>query len=244
MNDATRQRMSELVALAAPSWAGEAEIVRSYLAHHRSVAGDVRFLAAQACKETRLLRALPLERRAESLAGASVEDHPEGAPPVKFAEEIKHYRLLAGLVEELTDEPVTLQGLRELPAETRLQALRAPYRAGTPLERAVVNFTEGGGGAIYAVLAELDATPFDRRMAAVFREILDDEVFHGPAEIHNVARYARGDDDWRHAADLVRQICRHRLDMRNEMFGFPLSEARLDEIAAGGIEPWPMPVAY
>ena len=68
MNDAIRQRMSELVALAAPSWAGEAEIVRSYLAHHRSVAGDIRFLASQAWKETRLLRALPLERRAESLA--------------------------------------------------------------------------------------------------------------------------------------------------------------------------------
>jgi len=30
--------------------------------------------------------------------------------------------------------------------------------------------------------------------------------------------------------------------MRNEMFGFPLSAARLDAIVAGGIAPWPMPV--
>ncbi|MEW6269238.1 MAG: hypothetical protein AB1689_08080 [Thermodesulfobacteriota bacterium] len=236
--------MEELVALAAPSWAGEAEIARTYLAHHRSVAGDARFLAAQAWKETRLVRALPPERRAECFATAVVDDHPEGAPPIKFAEEVKHYRLLAGLLEELTGEPVTLDRLRELPAETRLQELRAPYRAGTPLERAVVNFTEGGGGAIYAVLAELGETPFDRRMAAAFREILDDEVFHGPAEIQNVARHASRPDDWRHAADLVRRICRARLDMRNEMFGFPLADARLDEIAAGHIAPWPMPVAY
>jgi hypothetical protein len=30
--------------------------------------------------------------------------------------------------------------------------------------------------------------------------------------------------------------------MRNEMFLRPLSEARIAAIAAGDIEPWPMPV--
>jgi hypothetical protein len=30
--------------------------------------------------------------------------------------------------------------------------------------------------------------------------------------------------------------------MRNEMFGEPLCPARLREIAAGKIEPWPLPL--
>ncbi len=47
----------------------------------------------------------------------------------------------------------------------------------------------------------------------------------------------------RGAQSIVRQVCRQRLSMRNEMFSAPLSEARLDEIAAGKIEPWPMPIA-
>jgi hypothetical protein len=31
--------------------------------------------------------------------------------------------------------------------------------------------------------------------------------------------------------------------MRNEMFSFPLTDGRLDEIASGRIEPWPLPLA-
>jgi hypothetical protein len=235
--------MQELVAVAAPSWAGEAEIVTTYLAAHRSPARDLVWLKAQAWKESRLLRVLPPAERASFLANGTIDAHPEGAPPMKLAEEMKHFRLIVELIEAQTGTTVSIDGLGELPEETRLQALRAPYRRGSAFERAVVNFTEGGGGAIYAVLGGLDGTPIDRRMAAVFREIHDDEVFHGPAEIHMVARHASGDDDWRRAADLVARICRQRLRMRNEMFSFPLPEPRLAEIAAGEIEPWPLPIA-
>jgi hypothetical protein len=239
----TRTRMRDLVAVAAPSWAGEAEIVCSYFATRRTVERDVAWLAAQAWKETRLVRALPAEARSGSLAAGTVEAHPEAVSEVKFAEEVKHFHLLVGLIEMITGARVGIEDLRELPEESRLQALRAPYRAGTPLERAVVDFTEGGGGAIYQVLGGVDGGPLERRMAAVFREIHDDEVFHGPAVIHSIAALARGPDDWSHAADLVGRIGHQRLRMRNEMFSFPLSETRRDEIAAGHIKPWPFPLA-
>ena len=250
MNDeptpSSRARMRALIDVAAPGWAGEAEIVRAYFSSHRTRERDLRFLRAQAWKETRLLRVLPAARRDAAWETGLAPDHPEGAPAGKFAEEIRHFRLLAGLIEELTGAaptPKRLGDLGELPEETRLQELRAPWRAGSPLERAVVDFTEGGGGAIYREIGRLDGTPFDRRMAAAFRAILADEVLHGPAEIRTIAARAAGAADWDHAADLVRRIGRQRLRMRNEMFSFPLSDARLEEIASGGIDPWPMPVA-
>jgi hypothetical protein len=239
-----RARADALVATAAPSWAGEAEIARTYLAAHRTPARDVFFLRAQAWKETRLVRVLPASERATALRGERVADHPEGASAEKLAQELVHFRLLAGLIAELTGSHPTLDDLEELPEETRLQALRAPWRAGSPLERAVVNFTEGGGGAIFRTIAALDGGPFERRMAAAFRAIHDDELDHGPAEIRTVAGLARSASDWRHAADMVRRIGRQRLRMRNEMFSRPLAEQRLDEIAAGRIAPWPMPVAW
>ena len=71
----------------------------------------------------------------------------------------------------------------------------------------------------------------------------DEEVWHGPAEVRAIARHAEGAADWQRAADIVRAICRQRLAMRNEMFCAPLAESRLDAIAAGDIEPWPMPIA-
>lgn len=243
LDEQTRVRMRTLVAVAAPSWAGEAEIVSAYFATRRSRERDLVFLRAQAWKETRLVRALPAARHDAAFASGLANDHPEGAPQKKFREEITHFRLLATLIEELCGAYPTLADLDELPEETRLQALRAPWRAGSPLERAVVNFTEGGGGAIYRAIGALDGGPFERRMATVFRAIHDDEIFHGPAEIRTLARHARDAADWGDAADMVCRIGRQRLRMRNEMFSHPLNEDRLDEIAAGRIAPWPMPVA-
>ena len=242
MSDA-RTRMLDLVAVAAPYWAGEAEIAREYLATRRTPARDLVWLKAQAWKETRLLRGLAPEAQRQYFATGRVADHPEGVEAVrKFAEEMKHFRLIAGLVTELTGTPVTLDDLTELPEETKLQAMRAPYRFGTPFERAVVNFTEGGGGGIYWVLARLQGGATERRIADVFREIHDEEVWHGPAEVRSIARQVTDAADWERAARIVRDLCRQRLAMRNEMFSLPLAESRLDEIAAGHIEPWPMPI--
>jgi hypothetical protein len=235
--------MRRLVDVAAPFWAGEAEIVRAHFARPRTLADDLHWLRAQAYKETRHLRILPPALQDEFLRTGRVAAHPEGPEAAKkFAEEMRHFRLLTDLIAELTGRPVTLADLRELPEETRLQDLRAPYRAGPPLDRAIVDFTEGGGGAMYWVLMRLEGGTFERRAAEVFRIIYDDEVIHGPAEIHTIARHAADPGDWTRAEDAVRAICHQRLHMRNEMFLHPLTAARIGEIAAGKIEPWAMPI--
>jgi hypothetical protein len=238
-----RERAADLVAMASRPWAGEAEIVRTYFARHRTRERDVLWLEAQAFKETLDLRMLPRDLQEEALRTGTVAHHPGGAElQEKLRCEMNHFRLIAELAEELTGRPVTLEGLPHLAEEEKLQRIRAPYRAGNPFERKVVMFTEGGGGAMYLTLAEMDGGDFERKMARNFRVIYEDEVYHGPAMIHDLDRLARGAEDWSFAIDLVGKIGRQRLRMRNEMFSFPLTDERLEEIAAGKIDPWPMPI--
>ncbi len=238
-----RERMIELLDLAAPYWAGEAEIVRAYLDRPRTVEMDLRWLKAQAFKETRHLRILPESVQDEYWKSGTVHEHPDGPEAAeKLAEEMKHFRLIADLIEHLTGAPVGSTGLLELPEETRLQDLRQPYRAGSSFERCVVDFTEGGGGAMYWMLARLDGGDFEHRTAEAFRLIYEDEVLHGPGQIHSLGLLATSAADWEHARDIVRRVCQQRLHMRNEMFSWPLTAERIAEIGAGKIDPWPIPV--
>lgn len=238
------EQMAGLVALATPCWAGEAEIVRTYLAQWRTPERDLHWLKAQAYKETFHVRILPPDLQEEAWRTGGVANHPDGPyKAAQVAEEMSHFRLLADLAAELAGGPIAFEDLPALPEDERLQLLREPHRTGNALERAVVDFTEGGGGAMYVVLSRLDGDDFERRVARAFRIIYRDELLHGPAQIHEVARLAQGPDDWRLAAEIVSKVARQRLNMRNEMFSFPLGAARLDQIAAGEIEPWPMPVA-
>jgi len=243
MNGA-RARMIELVEIAAPFWAGEAEIVRTYLAGPRTVDKDLRWLKAQAFKETRHLRILPQDVQDEYWRTGSLQNHPNGAEEgAKLAEEMKHFRLIAELIEYLAGAPVGIADLLELPEETTLQDLRQPYRDGTDFERCIVDFTEGGGGAMYWVLARVEGGDYEHRTAVAFRLIYNDEVLHGPGQIHTIGRLAKSVADWEHAKDIVGRVCAQRLHMRNEMFSWPVSVERIAAIGAGQIDPWPMPVA-
>ena len=240
-----REQMAHLVDLATPGWAGEAEIVRTYWQMLRTRDRDVLWIGAQAYKETWHLRVLPEALQQEAWETGRVVHHPAGPEEAaKVAVEMTHFRMMAELAAELAGRPIGLDDLPRLAEEEKLQELRAPHRAGSALERAVVDFTEGGGGSMYHFLSRLDGDELERKIARVFRIVHRDEVFHGPAQIHAIGRLAEGPEDWQLAAEIVRKTARQRLRMRNEMFSFPLSEARLEEIADGKIEPWPMPVAF
>lgn len=240
-----RRRMQALADVVSPLWAGEAEITRGYFeGRDRSRESDLFWLRAQAFKETRHLRDLPAPLQQEYWKTGRIAVHPDGERAAEIlAEEMKHFGLLAALIRRLTGREVAPDELHGLEEDRRLQALRADFRrSGGELERAAVTFTEGGGGSMYTVLARLSGSDFDRAIAAAFREIHRDEVIHGPMQIHRIARHARSPDDWERCGRIAAAICRQRLRMRNEMFGRPLSALRLEEIEAGKVEPWPIPI--
>ena len=232
-----------LIDAAAPYWAGEAEIVRTYLAGPRALADELRWLYAQAYKEAYVLLSAPREVRREFARTRDVTTHPDGAEAAERVRvEIAHFRLVADVIRSLWAS-VRIGDLVQFPEDRRLQALRREVAKdhGT-LGRAVVEFTEGGGGAMYAVLAALAGDrPFDAQIATAFATIHHDELGHGPGPVHAVAACVRDARHLETALALVRTISRQRLAMRNEMFGGPLSDARLDAIANGDITPWEVP---
>ncbi len=232
------EKESRALAVAAPYWAGEAEIVRAYLDGLRTIASDLRWLHAQAFKEAYVFLTLPSDvRRRFETTGELV--HPGGpAAAARVATELAHYRLIADVIAALW-APIRVPELVQLPEDRKLQRLRIDLaRDGGDLAKAAAAFTEGGGGAMYAVLAGLDGGPIDRKIADAFAVIHRDELLHGPAEVHAIGRAASTADDWDAAVEMVRAISRQRLLMRNEMFGNPIGIERLEAIARGEIEPW------
>ena len=248
-----RGRAAEVLAVAAPFWAGEAEVVQVYFSRARTVADHLHWLRAQAYKEARLWRdaggagrspgRAPRRRRHD--CAAPPDPGGDGAPPSRgpdeprFAQEMHHFTLLADLIRDVGGGAITPSDVVALPQDRRLQQLRANIRCqGGALERAAVDFTEGGGGAMYWALSRFTGDAFAQRVAAVFAVIYGDEIEHGPAQLAVIARHAENADDWERAKDIVSRLSSQRLRMRNEMFGHPLSPARLRQIGRGEIEPW------
>ncbi|MEO8601951.1 MAG: hypothetical protein ABI629_05190 [bacterium] len=243
--DATQAQMRQFFSAVTPYWAGEAEIVERYFARGRTRASDIAWLTAQAAKECYDFRVLPAALQDEYVRRGRLTTHPDGASGAeRLAVEMGHAHLLIELLEELCGAVVDIRALRPLPEDEKLYALRAIHRSGGgALENAAVDFTEGGGGAMYLALSRRNGDAFERQLAAAFAVIYRDELTHGPMQIHGIARAARDAADWARAAAIVRDISMQRLHMRNEMFGWPLSAARLAAIGDGAIEPWPVPIA-
>jgi hypothetical protein len=228
-----------VVAAAAHWWAGEAEVVRAFCSVPRTPADHLGWLRAQAYKEWVPLLTLPEETRA-----ALLRDGVAAGVTGMLADEWKHFRLLAALIEDLTSMPVVPSALAALPEDRRLQELRGDMRSRHgALGAACAAFTEGGGGAMYAELGRLDGGPFEQRVAEIFRVIHRDEITHGPAQLTAIAAAVHVQDDLDTACAIVGSISRQRLSMRNEMFGQPLTPARCAAIAAGRITPWRLPTS-
>ena len=240
---ASAERKRWLASCLAPWWAGEAEVARAHFARGLPLAGQLGWLRAQAYKEARVVRELPPGPRATLVRTGRLSDGDrDPCARRKIEQEFAHFSLLAALLRDFAGERFGVEDRVDLPADRRLQDARARHRRRGGLEAAVAELTEGGGGALYVELARLDGDDFRRRVAAAFRVIGRDELDHGPAAIHAVAHAARDDQDWERAGRIVEALSRQRLLMRNEMFGEPLGPARLREIAAGEIEPWPFPI--
>ena len=74
------------------------------------------------------------------------------------------------------------------------------------------------------------------KIAAACKNVYDDEVDHAAHGADDLNAVAKSQEDWELAKQMVTEISMQRLYMRNEEFGFPLSNERLQEIAQGEVE--------
>lgn len=248
---AVNENLRRLVALAAPYWAGEAEVVWTY------------FQSPQRNKETDLLW---LRRQCfKEIWGSGVGDKKKGLfkGPVAYLSEVFpkidrevdrhevldviddlrteffHYCLFADIYDFLSGEKLDPQQLSGWATDDELARIRYEYREQRGrLGYFAVRFTEGGYCSMYAAGMRLAGSgELNSRIAKACEQVYTDEIGHMRSGFVGLSRQDLSPADWDEIAAMTRKILLQRIHMRNEQFSYPLSAERIRAIAAGDIHP-------
>lgn len=242
--------------------AGEAEVVRIFFSRPRAREEYLDMVLRQIGREVQIAHWLPkagpmgeqLERGVGRWELYETLEH--------MADEIKHYALLADIAEWLAGRTLSAEELRQYEvnafwdpevAEKYLHNPLLPEAAKmvdvtrqllTDYELAVwkgiVQLSEGGGGGAFIEASRAQADEFQRRFAASMGEIIEDELRHGADHIEEfVEAHIHTEDDLDRAARALTAVMAQHLRVRNEIYGYPLSEERLVAIGRGEIGPPP-----
>jgi hypothetical protein len=254
---ALNRNVEKLIALSAPLWAGEAEVVRTYWdSPVRSLATDLIWLRRQASKEfngsgigehrnmgvfmgplTRLFEAFPK-------IDSGVSRHEVLGVIEMLHDEFSHYCAFADTHDAIRDEatpPLDPHKIETWEADQDLTRLRHAHNAehGALGVRAS-KFTEGGYCTLFREGMRLAGRGgADELIAQACAKIYEDEFQHMLGGILGLDREGWSDADFATMGELVVAQLRQRILMRNAEFGFPLSEARIEAIYGGEIEPEP-----
>lgn len=243
--------LKRLVDLAAPYWAGEAEVVWTY------------FQSPQRTKETDLLW---LRRQCfKEIWGSGVGDKKKGlfqGPAAYLSEvfhkidkevdrhavldviddlrtEFFHYCLFADIYDSLSGEKLDPSQLTGWETDHELARIRYEYREQRgKLGYFAVRFTEGGYCSMYAAGMRLTGMgDLNNRIATACEHVYRDEIGHMRSGFIGLAQQELLPPEWEEIAAMTRKILLQRIHMRNEQFSYPLSLERINAIERGDITP-------
>ncbi|MGR8920650.1 MAG: hypothetical protein ACU85V_13620, partial [Gammaproteobacteria bacterium] len=249
-------RLRALLDAAAPLWAGEAEVVRSYFEWpRRTRETDMLWLRRQCRKE--FWDSVHFVDDESGLVLGPLESLRAGLPRLErgfgrhealdlaesLCDELRHYVLFADVYDLLrgpADPPLDVHAARtadEWPENRALGELRQAHRAAHgALAARVCRFTEGGYCTLYREgLKRAGKGPIDDALAHACRRVYDDEVDHMTKGIAGLDAAGLTAADWTLFTELTRAQLAARIHMRNAQFSHPLSAARIAEILDGAI---------
>ncbi len=248
---AVNPNLKRLVDLAAPYWAGEAEVVWTY------------FQSPQRTKETDLLW---LRRQCfKEIWGSGVGDKKKGLfqGPVAYLSEVFpkidkevdrhvvldviddlrteffHYCLFADIYDSLSGEKLDPAQLTGWETDDELARMRYEYREQRgKLGYFAVRFTEGGYCSMYAAGMRLAGMgDLNNRIAGACEHVYQDEIGHMRSGFIGLAQQELSPPEWEEIAAMTKKILLQRIHMRNEQFSYPLSLERINAIERGDIRP-------
>lgn len=256
-----RRAVRELREMVAKYGAGEAEIAQAYFGRPRTPEQDAIWMTHQAARELGRVFQITEEinRSLGSLERAGSRQELAELFQ-KTIEELNHFNLVADLLERVTGKPVDFKEIRRYdlfapdPMAPNNQAnvkLAQTYRdidkriaeLGNPAWSPLVQdqgLLEGGGNGLFYAASRLRGGELEERIADAMRVTLEDEVDHGPSHLAGLEQLVKTEEDLVQVKKLIRLLGEARLHFRNEEFGYPLSEQRLQEIMAGNIKPLPI----
>jgi len=242
-------RLDELVAVASPYWAGEYEVVSTFFSRPHPKQEHVSWIRAQAWKEfwgtlDGNTESIPMRSLKELMDSYhNLEDrearHRFLHTAQEMYEEFHHYAMLADILDDLEGRHVRPEELTQCDEDAKLTEMRAHIaRTEGDLGAFVNKFSEGGGSSMYRAGMEINGGELEQRMATAFSVIFTDEIDHMQKGADGLRRVVKTPEQWDKVKRLTREVARQRVRMRNDMFGHPLSEERLQEIDEGKIEPF------
>ncbi len=250
-------QLHRLIETAAPLFAGEAEVVRTYWdSPVRTIETDLRWLELQVFKEFKgsgvgdfdnrgvivgpLTETLELLPRMDVEAGVTrhrVRDLLEG-----LYEEFTHLVAFADAYDAIRPAgtpPLDPHRCTGWPEDDDLTRLR--YRTleqNGEIGRRASKFSEGGYCTLFREgMAIAGRGGRDALIADACARVYEDEFEHMLEGIVGLDDAAMADDDWTRMEALVVALLKARVRMRNGQFSTPLSPERMAEIDAGRIEP-------
>ncbi len=252
MNEADTDETTtgELVAAALPYWEAEAEIAKRFFSSMPSREDHIFWLKAQVWKELNPVDGYfnGIHKELHALADLfprvdkDVDRHHFAYLMQQMLEEFNHYVMFADILESLLGAGITSSEPVQLPEEKKLAKLRRDYATdGSPIKKAAVLFTEGGGARLFREGAKASGGELEASIAAAMQTIYDDERNHFREAAKEAAEALVSRSDLDEMKRAIVDVSRQRVAMRREMFRNAMSEgevaafiARVEaEIAAG-----------
>ena len=227
----------ELIAAALPFWEAEAKIVRRFFKRKPSRDAHITWLRAQLWKELHPVDGYfsGLHRELSNLAeqfprvDVDVDRHHYRFLLEQMVQEFNHYVVQADILESLLERKISPRDTVQLPEEKKLEEIRRRYTSsGSPIDRAAVLVTEGGGARMFREGRKVRGGRLETMIAKAMELIYRDEKSHYQEAAREAAGMIRTAEDLARMKKAIREISLQRVHMRSEMFGYPLPPTELE----------------
>jgi len=223
---------NELIRTALPYWETEAHITRRFFNGKPSRDDHIFWLKAQLWKELHPVDGYftGIQKELSQLVALfpridiDIDRHRYHYLLQQMTQEFNHYVLMADALQYLLGHPISAADTFQLPQEKTLAELRRGYaNSGSPVDKAAVLVTEGGGARMFREGRKLDGGHLERMIAKAMEVIYQDEKNHYKEAAKEAAQAVKNRRDLERMKKTIREISRQRVHMRNEMFRQPLT---------------------
>lgn len=217
-------------------WGGIKELVEVYYSRARRLEQELYWLKVSVYKEIKAIpKILPILGEQFSRLDRGLDRRLYEGLAYEMADEIKHYRLLADIVEWLTKEKVYPAQCGPSPEQTKLEELRKALKD----DLALAPHLNVAHETVFAsVVKNISGGPLEKKIAGAYRQVYRDELKHYSLGWKELETLELDEAKFERIIQANRTVSRQYLVMRNELFGYPISENRLKEIDQGKVRPY------
>lgn len=217
-------------------WGGTRQLVEEYFSRPMSLEQNVYWLKVTLYKEIKsVTKILPKLAELYPKIDRGFDRYAYEGLAYELADEVKHYRLLADILEWLTGEKIAADQCSPSPGQSSLEKLRKDLQEDLDL---VPHINVSHEMVFDSVMSGISGGELQERLARAYGEIYSDEIHHYQLGWHELKTQRLNEEQIERLIAANRKVARGYLLMRNELFGNVLSEEQLKGIDAGKVRPY------